>query len=263
MAEKIFISYNHKDELLIDTIVRRLAIEFGKDNIFYDKWSMQPGDSIVGKMNEGLHDCTVFFVFLSPNSLSSNMVGVEWQAALHKSINKNLKYVAVKIAECEVPEILAYKEYINLYGEGLDSAIEKMKAVIRAENNYKPLEEAKNIIAYVHKENEQKIIVTIKAEIYNDPNPIFTIFSTNESAQYTICYNISDSPICVGNDTLTLSNGKQIHVQTAFLQRTLKPGFPFVSEITCTTEISPNEIVALQLVDNEKGLYKALPVKIV
>ena len=50
MTEKIFISYNHKDQLLIDTVARRLVLEFGKNNIFYDAWSIQPGDSIIGKM---------------------------------------------------------------------------------------------------------------------------------------------------------------------------------------------------------------------
>ena len=48
--EMIFISYNHGDQDVVDMIAKRLEIEFGRDNIFYDKWSMQPGDSIIGKM---------------------------------------------------------------------------------------------------------------------------------------------------------------------------------------------------------------------
>lgn len=54
MPEKIFISYNHRDATIIDMISRRLELEFGKNNIFYDAWSIQPGDSIIGKMNDGL-----------------------------------------------------------------------------------------------------------------------------------------------------------------------------------------------------------------
>ena len=67
----IFISYNHNDENLVDMVARRLELEFGRNNIFYDKWSMQPGDSIIGKMNEGLEKFTTFHYFLSPNSLTS------------------------------------------------------------------------------------------------------------------------------------------------------------------------------------------------
>ena len=75
----IFISYNHNDNLLVDTIARRLELEFGRNNITYDRWTMQPGDSIIGKMNEGLSDFTTFFFFVSPNSLASKMVTLEWQ----------------------------------------------------------------------------------------------------------------------------------------------------------------------------------------
>ena len=66
----IFISHNHKDKPLVDMIARQLEISFGRDNIFYDSWSIQPGDSIIGKMNEGLQQTSIFFYFLSQNSLN-------------------------------------------------------------------------------------------------------------------------------------------------------------------------------------------------
>ncbi len=72
----IFINYNHQDEQLVDMVARKLELEFGRKNIFYDKWSMQLGDSIIGKMNEGLEKFTMFFSFT--NSLTSKMVGKEW-----------------------------------------------------------------------------------------------------------------------------------------------------------------------------------------
>lgn len=67
MKEKLFISYNHNDSGIVDMISRRLELEFGRNNIFYDAWSIQPGDSIIGKMNEGLEAFTTFFfLFLRP-----------------------------------------------------------------------------------------------------------------------------------------------------------------------------------------------------
>lgn len=92
----IFISYNHQDEQLVDMVARRLELEFGRNNIFYDKWSMQPGDSIIGKMNEGLENFTTFFFFLSPNSLTSDMVKKEWQSALKKSSRSKIKVYSRK-----------------------------------------------------------------------------------------------------------------------------------------------------------------------
>lgn len=116
MAEKIFISYNHNDKVLVDTIARRLEIEFGRNNIFYDAWSMQPGDSIIGKMDLGLSEFTTFFFFVSDNSLKSNMVQLEWQTALNRAINNDLKFVAVRIADCSIPTILT-NDLINFEGK--------------------------------------------------------------------------------------------------------------------------------------------------
>ena len=135
----IFISYNHNDEQLVDMVARRLELEFGRNNIFYDKWSIQPGDSIIGKMNEGIEKFTTFFYFLSPNSLNSKMVTKEWQSGLTKSINENLKFVPVRIADCKPPAILTDSLYIDLYGVGLDDAVAQMKCVAKGNSTYKAL----------------------------------------------------------------------------------------------------------------------------
>ena len=66
MSEKIFISYNHKDASIVDMISRRLELEFGRNNIFYDAWSIQPGNSIIGKINDGLEMFTTFFSSFLP-----------------------------------------------------------------------------------------------------------------------------------------------------------------------------------------------------
>ena len=52
-------------------VARRLELEVGRNNIFFDRWTMQPGDSIIG---------------------TSNMVKKEWQSALMKLINENLRF---------------------------------------------------------------------------------------------------------------------------------------------------------------------------
>ncbi|WP_353738844.1 toll/interleukin-1 receptor domain-containing protein [Collinsella ihumii] len=51
-----------------------LSRAFGRDNVFYDSWSIQPGDGIIDKMNSGLEDCDCFFLFVSERSLTSEMV---------------------------------------------------------------------------------------------------------------------------------------------------------------------------------------------
>jgi len=67
----IFLSHNFKDRDI-----------FGQENVFYDSWSIQPGDGIIDQMNDGLTQCKLFFFFVSNNSLNSEMVKLEWQNAL-------------------------------------------------------------------------------------------------------------------------------------------------------------------------------------
>lgn len=175
----IFISYNHKDEQLVDMIARRLELEFGRDNIFYDKWSMQPGDSIIGKMNEGLEKFTTFFYFLSPNSLTSKMVSKEWKSALNKAVNENLKFVAVRLADCKTQAILTDALYIDLYGKGLDDALAQMKCVIKGENTYKALEDVENIVAIVQKISAYEIRIEIKAMLFSENDADFAFICDN------------------------------------------------------------------------------------
>lgn len=226
MSEKIFISYNHKDEVLIDMIARRLELEFGRNNIFYDKWSIQPGDSIIGKMNEGLEEFTTFFFFVSPNSLESKMVSLEWQTALNKAVNNNLKFVAVRIADCSMPAILSDKLYIDVYGEGIDSAVGKMKCVVKSEDVYKPLEDVANIEAEIVMYGDKKIEVVVFANMYSESTPTFAFACNNNFEDFKI---VNKGVMTIGKDEIVLEDTKEslnAYVFTPF-GVTLKPGFPY------------------------------------
>ena len=50
----IFLSHNYKDKPLIREIAQNLEKVFGREKVFYDEWSIQPGDSIIDKMNTGI-----------------------------------------------------------------------------------------------------------------------------------------------------------------------------------------------------------------
>ena len=207
MPNKIFISYNHNDKILIDTIARRLELEFGRNNIFYDAWAIQPGDNIIGKMNEGLSDFTTFFFFVSPNSLQSKMVTLEWQTALNRTVNEQLKFVAVRIADCSIPTILTDKAYIDLYGEGLDDAVEKMKLVVKGENTYKPYDDAKNLIVEYSSKEDNTIHITIRAQLYAENTPTFAV-ATNLPIDAFSIKPISDGVTMTGSVEFNSTNSK-------------------------------------------------------
>lgn len=182
----IFISYNHNDEQLVDMVARRLELEFGRNNIFYDKWSIQPGDSIIGKMNEGIEKFTTFFYFLSPNSLNSKMVTKEWQSGLTKSINENLKFVPVRISDCKPPAILTDSLYIDLYGIGLDDAVAQMKCVAKGNSTYKALTDIENIKAVVDIVSDKMIKIEIRAMMFSENDANFAFIFNNKYEEFDV-----------------------------------------------------------------------------
>lgn len=258
---KLFISYNHNDKTLVDTVARRLELEFGRNNIFYDAWSIQPGDSIVGKMNEGLEGFDTFFLLLSPSSLSSKMVSLEWRSALNRAVNNNLKFVVVRIADCNLPAILADMLYIDLYGEGLDSSIEKMKRVVKLENCYTPLEDIQNYKVEASIVDSQTIRFTIRAIYFAEHNPEFAFACENTLEEFSMVGTISDGTIMSGGRTLTFQNGRDLHARTLQLQRALKPGFPFITELK-TGDISKLRTISVFVLTNaEERIYQQLSIE--
>ena len=129
----IFLSHNYKDKDVVGPIATRLANKYGKENVFYDSWSIKPGDGIIEQMNNGLEKCKYFFFFISENSLKSGMVSLEWQSALHKSIREKIKFIPIKIDNSNQPTILIDKLYIDMYNKGMQQTYQNIIDII--ENN--------------------------------------------------------------------------------------------------------------------------------
>jgi len=132
----IFISHNYHDKVVIEPIAERLSDIFGKSNVFYDSWSIQPGDGIIDKMNEGLENATHLFFFVSENSIKSKMVKMEWQNAIFKSSKGKCKVIPIRLDETSMPPVLAQNLYIDLYSYGIETTIAQMVNVIQGNSTY-------------------------------------------------------------------------------------------------------------------------------
>ena len=126
----IFLSHNYNDKPVVEQIAIRLRSIYGQDKIFYDSWSIQPGEGIIDRMECGLSECRFFFFFISTNSLSSNMVKMEWQNALFKAAQNTIKFIPIRMDRSEIPILLTQSLYIDLYSNGLDVAIRQIVDVI-------------------------------------------------------------------------------------------------------------------------------------
>ena len=160
----IFLSHNSKDKRIVEPFANKLAEVFGRDNVFYDSWSIQPGDGIIDKMESGLKNTKYFFFFVSANSLQSNMVRLEWQNAIVKASNGNVKFIPVRLDKSEIPMLLTQTLYLDVYQNGFDLVLSQMIDVINGENTYRETATSyENVKARV-KCGEKELNILIYAE---------------------------------------------------------------------------------------------------
>lgn len=50
----IFLSHQHNDKPIVGPIAQDLKEVFGRENIFFDDWAIQPGQGIINEMSKGL-----------------------------------------------------------------------------------------------------------------------------------------------------------------------------------------------------------------
>jgi hypothetical protein len=152
----IFLSHNSKDKPVIEQIAVALRNAFGQDKVFYDSWSIQPGDGIIDKMNQGMAECRFFFFFISVNSIRSNMVKLEWQNALMRATNGQCKMIPVRLDGTLIPALLQQTLYLDLFTNGLDITLRQMCDVIVGKDSFTSPQSFSNLEAQV-----LKVIVTL------------------------------------------------------------------------------------------------------
>lgn len=226
----LFISHNHKDKSLVENIALRLRAVFGSDNVFYDSWSIQPGEGLIDKMNEGLSKCKIFFFFVSENSIKSNMVKLEWQNALMKATNNQLKFVPVRLDRSSMPPILAQTLYIDLFTNGLEIALTQMIQVVQGHNTFAPQHSNFSNLRCRRRIDGEKLFVSVSALYYLEVVPRIAVIFRN--SPNTVSARISGA---IANytqqGTAPLSDGSNGNLVAINLSLPITPGFPVEIEV--------------------------------
>mgnify|MGYP000855466924 CR=1 FL=1 len=255
----IFISHNYKDKAIVEPIAIRLKEIFGQENVFYDSWSIQPGDGIIDKMNDGLAHCKLFFFFVSTNSLNSEMVKLEWQNAVMKMTNGQIKIIPVRLDNCTMPPILLQSLYIDLYQYGLEVAIRQIVDIAMNRNTFSPqFNEVSNLVAYKWWEGNT-MIIECHAQYYREPIAHFAFLTFNTQNQINfgsknnIAYRFGFNVNCIETNV-----GIKLNAIRIDFPESIVPGFPQSAEFTAKTEI-PIEIMQV-LHENKKDAWKNVPI---
>lgn len=255
----IFLSHNHKDKVLVEQIAVRLRDIFGQDKVFYDSWSIQPGDGIVDKMNQALASCSLFLFFVSKNSLQSNMVKLEWQNAVMKAASGSTNIIPVKLDDCLMPPILLQSLYVDLFGQGLEIALRQIVDVTQGRNTFAPgPQQFSNLRAYVYSQGAATII-ECRAEHYLEPISHYLFLVGNAEADLSFQYK-SGSMCNMGFHTaIKLDDGSSHNAQFIGVEKGTVPGFPFI------VEVIPKGEAALKFngVMHEKKMNEWAPIPVV
>lgn len=146
----VFISYSSVDGSFVD----KLSIELIKKRIiiWLDKWAMQPGDSLLDKIQTGLTESAFLLVVLSKNSVSSEWCRKELNSGLTREIKeKKVVVIPVLIEDCEIPIFLQDKLYADFrtdFNSGFQSLIRPLSKLVSEHMGRESNEEKENITDY-------------------------------------------------------------------------------------------------------------------
>lgn len=120
----IFLSHNSKDK----PFVRKLADDLRKKGhyVWVDEAEIKVGDSLIGKIEEGIENTEYLGVVISNNSNKSEWVNREVRTALNQEIhNKKVKVLPILIEDAEIPPFLIDKKYADFTSDdNYDNALQ-------------------------------------------------------------------------------------------------------------------------------------------
>jgi len=184
MVQRIFLSHNHKDKPLVEAVALRLASIFGQNEVFYDSWSIQPGDGIIDQMNNGLEAPEFVFFFVSANSLASDMVKLEWQNALYSATKGKTRLIPVRVDGSGMPAVLKQTLFIDMHTIGLEEAIAQIVGVTQGNAAFTPQHQGFSNLTYSATTlSDGTVEITIQASHMMEPNPNFAFPVMNEESE--------------------------------------------------------------------------------
>ena len=199
----IFISYkNAHADIEAAELLGNAFITEGEE-VFYDKWIIRPGESILGKIGEGLSISHIFILIWSCRTKESNFVKYEINAFLKRVIDDNrLRIIPVSIDDTDIPYFINdYKGYrIDYDGTlkemvdeilGYPAEIEKLKKLQRAFKIHNELCCGKNNpVQYVICPNCESEPLNISSVSSPEGDLYLTITCDNEECKWSVIEQI-------------------------------------------------------------------------
>jgi hypothetical protein len=131
-SDKPAVFINHRGEDI--TLAERLATQLKQAGfeVWLDKWDIDIGDSIIGKINAGLESARYLILCYSEAGVLSPWMSREWMATLAQQLNGyEVKVLPVRLSGGKPPAIMADIKYADLVKNWDSGMVELLKAMGR------------------------------------------------------------------------------------------------------------------------------------
>jgi hypothetical protein len=138
-GKKLFISHSLKDRDFAERLARDL-LKNGQD-VWLDKWEIQPGDSIVNKIfEEGLANASAFAIVLSKESVRSKWVREELNIATISRIENLTRVIPLLKEDVDIPTALRTLHWVDMRSD-FEGGVRAILNVLAGTSNKPPLGE--------------------------------------------------------------------------------------------------------------------------
>jgi hypothetical protein len=133
----VFISHSHADSDFVDKLAASIVKNRG--SVWLDRWELNVGDSMIGRIQKAIAGSTALLVVLSKSSVQSVWVQKELAAGLMRELEENRVLVLpVLLEDCDVPAFLREKLHADFrydFDKGFKAVLEAIAAVTNSEQN--------------------------------------------------------------------------------------------------------------------------------
>jgi transcriptional regulator with XRE-family HTH domain len=142
----LFLSHSSKDKSVVREIAGAIEAESygGRQlRVWVDEAEIRPGESIPGKVSEGLEKSRFIAVVMTPAYFESvsGWTDAEWHAVLHTDPdNRKARLLPLLVADCPfIPFLLRHLKAIDLRGERFTDGLRQMLTILRDEPLPRPV----------------------------------------------------------------------------------------------------------------------------
>ena len=124
----VFISHQRTDTVLAERLAK--GVKAAGHDVWFDEWAIGLGDSVVGRINEGLAAASYVVLCCSVGGVTAPWISREWLSALARQLDGHgVKLLPVLLPGGDPPAILADVKYADLAADWRTGMTQLLRAL--------------------------------------------------------------------------------------------------------------------------------------